>query len=344
MKLPSEKTASSQKPLWKRILERHQYRRQLLRARVPLVLFRLWSARNPQVAQRLKQSHVVQYPLNLLIQLFWPSSVKVPYLNQFDFTRDHFQRTSSTLPRPSNTQLASVITSSATAEGEHKNEQLRAGSVSLRDGGALPLEYKPDSRLSVESLVPEHFSLPPKAASGDQFVNIGKRLKDAHVSVRRGIHQPQRVFTNTFLRNNQLTVRAQQQLSAPSVTTVAVHREIFRRHAISPELRRNLEAIPQALLPVKPQPMLFTRIYGDERGSLGGTLSRSYALPALRDFLSEPPRRENKSPNSQELPSPAPQHASVPPPQPPLDIGRLSEEVYRHIQRKIRVERERRGL
>jgi hypothetical protein len=31
-------------------------------------------------------------------------------------------------------------------------------------------------------------------------------------------------------------------------------------------------------------------------------------------------------------------------PQPPLDIARLSDDVYRHIQRKIRIDRERRGL
>jgi hypothetical protein len=28
----------------------------------------------------------------------------------------------------------------------------------------------------------------------------------------------------------------------------------------------------------------------------------------------------------------------------PIDVGRLSEDVYRHIQRRIRIERERRGL
>jgi hypothetical protein len=29
---------------------------------------------------------------------------------------------------------------------------------------------------------------------------------------------------------------------------------------------------------------------------------------------------------------------------PPIDIGRLSEDVYHHIQRRMRIERERRGL
>jgi len=39
---------------------------------------------------------------------------------------------------------------------------------------------------------------------------------------------------------------------------------------------------------------------------------------------------------------PAVQHTA--PPQPPIDIARLSEDVYRHIERKVRIDRERRGL
>jgi hypothetical protein len=44
------------------------------------------------------------------------------------------------------------------------------------------------------------------------------------------------------------------------------------------------------------------------------------------------------------------QRAAVPPRRqapttsPQIDLGRLSEDVYQHIQRKIRIERERRGL
>jgi len=76
----------------------------------------------------------------------------------------------------------------------------------------------------------------------------------------------------------------------------------------------------------------------------GGGFSRHNLLPAPREFLSAPTPRENKELSSTQ---PAPivtQRAAVPLPTPPMDIGRLSEEVYRHIQRKIRIERERRGL
>jgi hypothetical protein len=41
---------------------------------------------------------------------------------------------------------------------------------------------------------------------------------------------------------------------------------------------------------------------------------------------------------------PAPAPPSIAPAAPPIDIAKLSDEVYRHIQRTLRIERERRGL
>jgi len=36
--------------------------------------------------------------------------------------------------------------------------------------------------------------------------------------------------------------------------------------------------------------------------------------------------------------------AAAAPPAPALDVAKLSEDVYRHIERRVRIERERRGL
>ena len=68
-----------------------------------------------------------------------------------------------------------------------------------------------------------------------------------------------------------------------------------------------------------------------------------YTQPVARNFVTQPAREETRSQVST-VPSASPQTITPTQQQPSLDIGRLTDEVYRHIQRKIRVERERRGL
>jgi len=75
--------------------------------------------------------------------------------------------------------------------------------------------------------------------------------------------------------------------------------------------------------------------------------SRLYTQPAPLTFANQTPAASAARTQSNEQQSPAP--ARTPPPvvqpvQQQLDMDRLSDEVYRHIQRKIRIERERRGL
>ena len=75
-----------------------------------------------------------------------------------------------------------------------------------------------------------------------------------------------------------------------------------------------------------------------------GMRSPLYAQPAARSFANHPAATTAQQ-------APAPERRTAPPPpahvqalQPQIDLGRLSEDVYQHIQRKIRIERERRGL
>jgi hypothetical protein len=73
-----------------------------------------------------------------------------------------------------------------------------------------------------------------------------------------------------------------------------------------------------------------------------------YAHPATRDFASQ--HAAAPAPQTPMVePRPAPSSPSVTvtssqSSQPPIDLGRLGEDVYQYIQRKVRIERERRGL
>lgn len=72
--------------------------------------------------------------------------------------------------------------------------------------------------------------------------------------------------------------------------------------------------------------------------------ARLFTQPVDRQFAQPPPIGPTTSPPVHELrpqPAPAPRPTVV---APAVDVARLSEDVYQHIQRRIRIERERRGL
>ena len=83
---------------------------------------------------------------------------------------------------------------------------------------------------------------------------------------------------------------------------------------------------------------------GSGQSSLQGSRSRLFAKSAWLNLASQPASGPAAQPAAQGQTSLPPPPVVVPASQPQLDIGRLSDEVYRHIQRKIRIERERRGI
>jgi hypothetical protein len=71
--------------------------------------------------------------------------------------------------------------------------------------------------------------------------------------------------------------------------------------------------------------------------------SSLYALPVARSF-SNPPVATTAQTAPPPEPRPAPPMSRTQAVQPQIDVARLSEDVYQHIQRRMRIERERRGL
>ena len=106
------------------------------------------------------------------------------------------------------------------------------------------------------------------------------------------------------------------------------------RTASSRALRAGISA------PLPPVLMALTRSSPDRLGVERSTL---YAQPASRSLAVAPAGAQappaSPEPRSMQAPPPP-----VPSPPPPIDVGQLSEDVYQHIQRRIRIERERRGL
>lgn len=82
----------------------------------------------------------------------------------------------------------------------------------------------------------------------------------------------------------------------------------------------------------------------EHRHSDGDARAPLYAQPVARSFALPP-----AATTAPAAPSSAPAVELRPPPQrdvvqPAIDLGQLSEDVYQYIQRKVRIERERRGL
>jgi hypothetical protein len=80
----------------------------------------------------------------------------------------------------------------------------------------------------------------------------------------------------------------------------------------------------------------------DARLEVNGS-RRLFARAVTRDFAMPPAAAVPLSAPVVERPS-ATVPSMAPPSHPPIDLGRLSEDVYQYIQRKARIERERRGL
>jgi hypothetical protein len=70
-----------------------------------------------------------------------------------------------------------------------------------------------------------------------------------------------------------------------------------------------------------------------------------YSRPAMRSFAMPPdvPSPHDAPPVPRAAQS-RPPEVRIPLPPPPLDLERLTEDVYHHLQRRMRIERERRGL
>jgi hypothetical protein len=122
---------------------------------------------------------------------------------------------------------------------------------------------------------------------------------------------------------------------SPASPGIGVHRHAQLNDNVAGPLRKSAQATPlQSLLS---QPALTNMPHNLL------LRSRLFAESARLNLANQPLSPPAAQAESRETAS-SRQPDVVQPQQQQLDLGRLSDEVYRHIQRKIRIERERRGI
>lgn len=352
-----QRPKSGQKPFWERILERHRFRGRLLRARVPLVFLRLWWPRDSRQPQMPSRRDVSPYLLSLYIQLSWPqwlvnayaptiafekSVLKFSSIKELNWLTRNLKNTNTTASLQSKTLAGSSSHSGGNPHrsGSGRQEQTQLDPLSPRDesGGepgtnhnstmshAVPGPLLRPYRSKGSATTPRSFTEVVKSRLHTSFIN-----REVFVPVVGRIAQPKQTVE---------MARAVGESSHRASEAAAVR--YLRRNRIPRALNAKVGTGGDFGAAV---PLRVHRSPTDADGnkSLDSGRSRLYVQSAWLNFANQtaPSSTERVQPLEQSTPSRPP--ASVQPVQPQLDIGRLSEEVYRHIQRKIRVERERRG-
>ena len=336
---------SSRRPLWECILDRHKYRSRLLRARVPLVFRRISSPANFYQRPRLL-TPVAQYPLNLHLQFSWPLlSVKETRfretIKQSGVIRRHRQRVLDQ-PMPARVQLSSLINSYAIVNA--LRDQLHTASTVFKSAGRVPFPPAPVSldqtaHVNIQNAF-THSSSNPRFSTNVEVNHSVSKVESGGTSVRD--EDPARKTFPEIVLTSRRHLAADRDVTPRLLVTASDPR-------ISHHQTETANQTPTASPPVFSRLTTTTRFTPapaanteSTRGSFVPLDQRLYRQPASRDFASPAAHADEKQSAQPEPQSSRPQRPAIP--QPSLDIGQLSEEVYRHIQRKLRIERERRGL
>jgi hypothetical protein len=344
--------------LWRRILERHTAARQRIRARAPLVYVRRTDPQSPsrprQAARR--QSAPAAAPWNIHVHLTWPLfSMRTPEstpgasdrtvvrqtlrpsVSLWRSVLDRVERAWSggrtvthvvesaqkAGPRAPSTELTTIRLTSAASASPASRPSRQEATVSARRAqgetfhraahNSPTLERGVTTRTAIKA--PIEMRAPGAVTEGQPFA---VRLRKRHMLWRESLSGDS---------------RARGRENAPPAVVVA------GRGVASAALRESARAGSP------PAPVMTTLTRTHLRESTPGALMAAADRPPL--YANQVPR--NFAAHPQQAPAaPAvvapPVMPPSPPAPPPIDVARLSEDVYHHLQRRIRIERERRGL
>ena len=331
----SQKLSLGQSPLWKRILQRHKFRDRLLRARVPLVLRRLWSPRDVR-GQMPSQRIVSPQPLSLHIQLSWPQWLVNVYGPTIGLENSIFKSSVTTklhwLTRKAKDRNTTATLQSKPITGSSSDAGRNPNSIrsSLQEQKQLAARHAVPGRLlgpyqtthrTTPRLLAEVVPNPPHTS----FNNRAFLSPVASTNVA----EPAKTFRRVPAGGE----------SWPRASEAASVRHV-RRNGIQLALKPKVEPFDDFGAAVHRR--FVHRAQTDEDNKMSSR-SKLYSQPAWLNFANDATATSNERVRPQEQAPPSRPPTTVQPAQPQFDIGRLSEEVYRHIQRKVRVERERRG-
>jgi hypothetical protein len=318
--------------LWKRLLRRYAFGRTLQRPRVPIVLFRRRlpaerEAARPPAPHQISHQHVAVH-----VHLSWPgwlgpSRTATDSAAQPAIARTVFRRTAGRLsPSAMATHISPGLVTADLAGPPSIAARVQP-SREATAAAASPAVVRPDARATD--------SLRPRGSPGSTTAR--------------------RIFARTLVERRQTAI---VRASGTAIASASPHRRpaagetgraVGRRAPtghVAVEARRReparLAPAPVRQLPAQQvAPGIATSTVAPATvvaGSFPRPVSRTFAMPAPdRPATGSQPHPVASAPTAS---SPAPRPAA----QPPLDVARLSEDVYRHIQRRLRIERERQGL
>lgn len=338
------------RPLWKRILERYRFKGSLLPARVPLVLFRAWSANTYRQAHRGLRSTVAQYPLTLKFQFFCQQSINKESRPRAQIERSIFTQSvtkelrQAWLERDRTTRSAERSNLTARPPAElgsstkkisvgHRAKTGAASALPVEPTGPLPSSDSPQITHALYD-VRSQVGREQKTISPKTFRTITEKVFRAHLHT---FVAERNVLTTSSARGRDRAYRPKGILAGDEASS-----PIVLGTRITRTLRRNVDLMFRDSVLTTSRFIHPEQAEGDGKISLPSVRSRLFAQSALLNLASPAAGSARSEPQGQTSVPPAP--AVVQPSQPTLDIGRLSDEVYRHIQKKVRVERERRGM
>jgi hypothetical protein len=363
---------------WKRILERRRWTRSLARPRVPLHLLRYRPAEHAGRASVNVTQYLLQYQLALNLHFSWPgrereiggslpnlrfagggagallrraspiatrwaAPIYSAPLRSFTRPKGALLRTAGgtiarhirsesperplAIPYPARTARP-VDQSSATPTARHMRAAQSSSAVA---SPATPVQYPTDSR----PVLPDDRDV-ERTLRNEEILSTS-----AHIRTEDTLNlATRRVFAATVLETRRrffaerLSVyrtleQRRASISRKWTTETQAHR---LANALAPAFRlNNIEALTHA------------RRTAGQNASVDVPVT-ALPPPTTSFTFARPPAGATERLSATDRASEPPARVYAPPVQAPLDVARLSEEVYRHTQRKIRIDRERRGI
>ena len=370
------RTANNQ--LWARVLERYRSSRRLMVPRVPLV-FRRQSRLHAQAAavQRRVAPKVSQYRFALHIHLDslgWPpararhvaaakaTGHQTPFATFWTYVQHtHVENAAARAWRDAHRAGPNVAGAARGRASETISELAaspRVSGTSLWRGSSprmllAGLEFRPTDVTGTNSVNATATASTARSGPAQYMFHQWAPAANAHrifpaellprqhrAEIRRAREVGQRRATNRGGRTAQ-----RRSYLAPStwVTTQEISETRGQSAMRSASRRAAVARISDSQSRVS---LIAPRQGGHRAEEPARELERQraplYAQPATRDFASQ--LATAPIPPTQMEPRSAPAPSLAVTPQPPIDLGRLGEDVYQYIQRKVRIERERRGL
>ena len=369
-------------PLWKIIIERHKYTGRLLRPRVPLVFLRLRSFPEAAPSRRSVQPAMTQYPLHLHFQLSFPWAQSIARMNSvanaYALVMDqrihshprsivygnvggapqataptHGQRAAQARDRHELTRVfhtASQRNTSDEISETRSTEKTITSTVQNRESKEIRRTL---SSSAITTHIVSNFTRSVMSALPAMRMKVPAQLNHKQTGHQQISHKQSNHNAINYSRINYEQINHAsigEQIFHQFRSIASLKESDFPKLRVMPsvDLVHSLRAKPGvANDPVRPfAGFAFPKSQHQELRPSTVTAPNQplYAQSVSRTFAAQPQHGDAAQVQTHHQPPPPPARVSAPTPPPPLDIARLSDEVYRHIQQKIRVDRERRGL